>query len=430
MNLHILQKKKVKKFFEFIKKDTTKKVLYTLAMLFIFRLGNNITVSSVDSTFIEAIGGFEILSLLTGADFTSFSIFALGLSPFITGSIVYELLSNDVISVFSRWKKENDTNKKVIASNSIGLAIGIIQALSITDMFDNQYGILRAGNIYSYIYTTGVLVAGSCFLLWITKMIDIKGIGNGSSLIIAAGILYNLPGIILDAFDVTVTYSNWTTFIVFGLLMLLYLAIIGYVVFIEKSERHIPIVFSNYSTYVSGKKKDYLPMKVNVSGVIPVIFASSVLSVPSIICNIGGWNPEWINRFSLNNVFGITIYGLLIIFFTFYYSHTLIVPKDINRNFQKSGCSIVSVRLGKDTISYLNRILNRICVFGSVSLLIIALVPVVTPLVWDVAAQTNLTIGGTSLIIVSSTMITIYKKFKSESTRAKYVKQTSIWKDR
>src|SRR5699024_9194518 len=114
-------------------------------------------------------------------------------------------------------------------------------------MFDNQHGILRAGNIYSYIYTTSVLVAVICFLLLITKMIDIKGIGNGSSLIIAAGILYNLPGIILDAFDVTVTYSNWTTFIMFGLLMLLYLAIIGYVVFIEKSERHIPIVFSNYS---------------------------------------------------------------------------------------------------------------------------------------------------------------------------------------
>lgn len=397
-------------------------------MLFIFRLGNNITVSSINSNVIQSIGGFEILSLLTGADFTSFSVFALGLSPFITGSIVYELLSNDVIPVFSRWKKENDSSKKVVASNSIGIAVGIIQALSITAMFDNQYGILRAGNVYSYIYTTGVLVAGSCFLLWISKMIDSYGVGNGSSLIIAAGILYNLPGIILDAFDITVTYSDWKTFLVFGALMLSYLAIIGYVVFTEKSERRIPIVFSNYSTYATGKKKDYLPIKINVSGVIPVIFASSILSVPSIICTLGGWSPGWLDWFSLANIRGIAIYAVLIVFFTFYYSHTLIVPKDINRNFQKSGCNIVSVRLGSDTISYLNKVLNRVCVFGSVSLLIIALVPVITPLVWDAASRTDLTIGGTSLIIVSSTMLSIYQKIKSESTRTKYIKQTSIWK--
>lgn len=397
-------------------------------MLFIFRLGNNITVSSINSNVIQSIGGFEILSLLTGADFTGFSVFALGLSPFITGSIVYELLSNDVIPVFSRWKKENDSSKKVVASNSIGLAVGIIQALSITAMFDNQYGILRAGNLYSYIYTTGVLVAGSCFLLWISKMIDSYGVGNGSSLIIAAGILYNLPGIILNAFDITVTYSDWKTFLVFGALMLLYLAIIGYVVFTEKSERRIPIVFSNYSTYATGKKKDYLPIKINVSGVIPVIFASSILSVPSIICNLGGWSPDWLDWFSLANIRGIAIYAVLIIFFTFYYSHTLIVPKDINRNFQKSGCNIVSVRLGSDTISYLNKVLNRVCVFGSVSLLIIALMPVITPLVWDAASRTDLTIGGTSLIIVSSTVLSIYQKIKSESTRTKYIKQTSIWK--
>lgn len=397
-------------------------------MLFIFRLGNNITVSSINSNVIQSIGGFEILSLLTGADFTSFSVFALGLSPFITGSIVYELLSNDVIPVFSRWKKENDSSKKVVASNSIGIAVGIIQALSITAMFDNQYGILRAGNLYSYIYTTGVLVAGSCFLLWISKMIDSYGVGNGSSLIIAAGILYNLPGIILNAFDITVTYSDWKTFLVFGALMLLYLAIIGYVVFTEKSERRIPIVFSNYSTYATGKKKDYLPIKINVSGVIPVIFASSILSVPSIICNLGGWSPDWLDWFSLANIRGIAIYAVLIIFFTFYYSHTLIVPKDINRNFQKSGCNIVSVRLGSDTISYLNKVLNRVCVFGSVSLLIIALMPVITPLVWDAASRTDLTIGGTSLIIVSSTVLSIYQKIKSESTRTKYIKQTSIWK--
>lgn len=397
-------------------------------MLFIFRLGNNITVSSINSNVIQSIGGFEILSLLTGADFTSFSVFALGLSPFITGSIVYELLSNDVIPVFSRWKKENDSSKKVVASNSIGIAVGIIQALSITAMFDNQYGILRAGNVYSYIYTTGVLVAGSCFLLWISKMIDSYGVGNGSSLIIAAGILYNLPGIILDAFDITVTYSDWKTFLVFGALMLSYLAIIGYVVFTEKSERRIPIVFSNYSTYATGKKKDYLPIKINVSGVIPVIFASSILSVPSIICTLGGWSPGWLDWFSLANIRGIAIYAVLIVFFMFYYSHTLIVPKDINRNFQKSGCNIVSVRLGSDTISYLNKVLNRVCVFGSVSLLIIALVPVITPLVWDAASRTDLTIGGTSLIIVSSTMLSIYQKIKSESTRTKYIKQTSIWK--
>ena len=419
-------KNKIKRFFS--KRELIKQIAFTLFCMFLFRLGSNIIISSVDTSVIGGVQGFDLFNLLTGADMGSFSLFALGLSPFITGSIVIELLSNDVIPVFSRWKKDNENTKRTTASNVCGLIIAVIQAFSITLALDRSYGMLRSDNIYSYLYTAIIMVVGSCILLWISKQIDTYGLGNGSSIIIVSGILYKMPGIIDDAYNIVVTYKDLTTLISFALLMAVFISVIFFVVFTEKSEKRIRIAFSFGSRSVVGQKDNYLPIKVNVSGVIPVIFASSVLQIPSLISKMFNKEYEWMSFFSLSDPKGIVLYVLLIIFFVYYYSHTLINAKDINSNFRKSGCSIISVRPGQDTIDYINRHLNYLCVFGSVSLVFIALIPVVVPMIWTTAASSGLTLGGTSLIIVTGVTLEIYRKIKTEMTRFDYKKQSFFWR--
>lgn len=395
--------------------------------MFIFRLGNNIFVSSVNPNLIKDISGFDLFNLMTGSNLASFTLFALGLSPFITGSIIIELLSEDVVPAFTRWKKENDTKKRTTASNTCGLILAFLQAAGITFMMDKQYGILRADNIYSYLYTIVLLVAGSCVLLWLSKQVDTYGIGNGSSIIIASGILYNMPTTICNVYDYIVTYKDWTTFVSFGLLMLAFLSVVFFVVYIEKSERVIKTHYFQSSHSVSGQHENNLAIKVNVAGVIPVIFASSILQTPTIVCSLLGKTPEFLKYLSLTHPVGITLYALMIVGFVYFYSKIMIDAKTINQNFVKTGCSIVSVRPGEDTITYINTILNRVCFYGSIALLIIALIPILLPMVWE-TANTSLTIGGTSLIIVTGVTLDIVKKIKQELTKVKYVSKKSLFR--
>lgn len=406
-----------------------KKIGWTVLILFIFRLGNNIFISSVSPSVIGGLSnGLELYNLMTAADLTTFSIFSLGLSGFITASIIIELLANDVIPAIAKLKKENDTKKINSISNTLGVVLSIIQALGITLMLDNTYGILKDNNIYSYIYTVVLLVTGSCTLLWLSKQIDNKGIGNGSSVIIAGGILYKLPALMSNAFDTVVTYKDYTTFILFGLLMIAFFSVLFFVVFVEKSERKIPIQFSSGVKDVRYKSQDYLPIKVNVSGVIPVIFASSLLQIPTIFCTLLNKSPDWLNYISLTSVSGIIIYSIMIILFLYYYSHIIINPKDVNKQLQKSGANIAGVRLGKDTESFINRVLNRVNVYGAIAIVIIALIPVVLPMLWETASISNLTIGGTSLIIVTGVGLEIAKSIKTETSRKDYRKESMFWR--
>lgn len=404
-------------------KDLMKKIGITIFFLFIYRLGNNILVSGVDTKAIGGTTGLEILNLLTGADMGTFSLFSLGLTSFITGSIIIELLSNDVIPVLTRIRKDNDNKKKTKIANGVGLAIAIFQAFSITLAMDRTYGVLKYPDVYSYIYTTAVMVAGGCILLWIAKQIDTYGVGNGSSVIIAAGILYKFPKIIAQSFDTIVSYKKWQTFISFGALMLVFVLMIMFVVYIERSERRIKTGNSIIPSTKEGANKNYMPIKVNASGVVPVIFASSVIQMPTVICTLIGNSPDWLKYFSLSNPVGIALYGVLIVFFVFYYSDTIINAEKINDDFKKNGGNIIGIRLGQDTIHYIRKTLFRVCTFGSIALLLIALIPIVLPLIWKTAASTQLTIGGTSLIIVTGVAYEIYSKIKAEMNRNSYAKQ-------
>ena len=400
----------------FIKKPIFKQIVFTIVCLFIFRLGSNIFVSSINIPLFNKIVGLSLFDMLTGSDLSNFTVFALGLSPFITASIIIELLSNDYLPIFTKWKEEWDTKKKNTAINICGLIIAIIQASVYVFAIDKSYHYLKYNDIYSYIYTVAILVAGSCIVLWLSKQIDAKGIGNGSSIIIAAGILYRFPKMICSAFDTTVSYKDKMTFVFFGLLILAYLTIIAFTVFTEKSERRLKINFPNGA---QTKQMNYLPIKLNVSSVIPVIFAASILQAPQIICSFMNKTPKWLDYFSLEKPCGIIIYALLIIFFTFFYSHTVINAEDVNRNLDRNGGNIEGVRLGEETVSYINKTLNRVTFAGMISLLIISLTPILLPLFWDIAKDSGLSIAGTSLIIVISVTFEIFAKLKSSKTKKK-----------
>lgn len=221
----------------FFKSNLFKQITFTFACLFIFLLGSNIFVSSVNIPFFDQVTGLSLYDMLTGSDLSGFSLFALGLSPFITSSIIIELLSNDIIPAFTRWKNNGETKKKNTATNILGLLIAFIQSIVYVIAMDKSYHYLKYNDIYSYIYSIAILVAGSCIVLWLSKQIDAKGIGNGSSIIIAAGILYRFPKMLCQAFDTTVSYKDKMTFVFFGILILVYLLIILFTVFTEKSER-------------------------------------------------------------------------------------------------------------------------------------------------------------------------------------------------
>lgn len=408
-------------------KDNTlaKQIAFTIFCLFIVRLGSNILVSSTDPKSFNMIDGFTMFDLLTGANMSEFTLFALGLAPFITGSIIVELLSNDVIPAFSRWKKNGDNKKKTIAANIAGLIVAVIQSITYVIAIDKSYGMLPHNDIFSYIYTIAVLIAGSCILLWISKQIDAYGIGNGSSIIIAAGILYRLPALFNTAYNITVTYKDMMSFVWFGLLVLVYLGIIVFTVFVEKSERRVKIIFPN-GDRITSNNDNYLPLKLNAGGVVPVIFAASIMQTPTIICRLLDVNPAWLSFLSMSTPQGIAVYTILIAFFVFFYAHTVVSGKDINRNLEKSGGNLLNVRPGQETIKFVDSTVTRLCFAGAIGLLIIALTPVILPLFWDVAANSGLTIGGTSLIIVTGVTFDIYARIKNTNTRKTYRKQSML----
>lgn len=411
-----LKKKTPGRFRQFLKRhqNILKKTLFTLMILAVYRLGSSIMIGSVNTSAMKQLPALTFFSLLSGANFQSFTLFALGLSPFITSSIIFELLSNDIVPYLTRIRSENETKKRNQFNNILGIIFAVIQATSMTVAMNKQSKILINSSIYSYIYTVLMLVAGSMILLWLSKQIDSFGFGNGASLIIAAGIINNLPSTIDSVYNSIVKYKDPMTFVSFGLLMIAYIISIFFIVFIEKSERRLPIHFAKSVT--ANEAQDYMPIRVNPSNVIPVIFASSILQFPSMICSLLGKSPSWLKQIALDKPIGIIIYAVMTIFFTFYYSYSVINAKLVADNFKKSGCSIDGITPGAETEYYLNNTVTKLCVFGAPALLIIALCPIILPKIWN-AASVGLTVGGTSLIIAVGVAVELGSAIETEIIR-------------
>ncbi len=418
----------------FKKGELRRKVVFTLGILFVFRLGAGIVIPYIDTSAITSAatssGIFGIMNMLGGGTLEKFSLFSLGVSPYITSSIIIELLSMDVIPALAQWNKEGNTGKKKKdkVTRVLTLALAIIQGGSLTYAFDKGYSILASSSIWTYVYVVIVMAAGSMFTMWLGDQITIKGVGNGTSLLIFTGIVANLPNSLISSFKSMVTfgsaYKTATSLAWYILFVIVYLAIVVFVVFEEGAIRKIPIIYAtNTQTVMHTKESTNLPIKINSSSVIPVIFAASVLAAPRTIISFmkSTSTTQMIdNILNYQKPIGFVLYIVMIILFTFFYSNLQIDAKKISEDLKKSGGAIPGVRTGDDTKKYIGTVLNRVTVVGSLFLAIIASIPIIAPEIWKMTSNNALSLGGTGLIIVTGVALETVRAIKSMLTRREY----------
>lgn len=418
----------------FKKGELRRKVVFTLGILFVFRLGAGIVIPYIDTSAITSAatssGIFGIMNMLGGGTLEKFSLFSLGVSPYITSSIIIELLSMDVIPALAQWNKEGNTGKKKKdkVTRVLTLALAIIQGGSLTYAFDKGYSILASSSIWTYVYVVIVMAAGSMFTMWLGDQITIKGVGNGTSLLIFTGIVANLPNSFISSFKSMVTfgsaYKTATSLAWYILFVIVYLAIVVFVVFEEGAIRKIPIIYAtNTQTVMHTKESTNLPIKINSSSVIPVIFAASVLAAPRTIISFmkSTSTTQMIdNILNYQKPIGFVLYIVMIILFTFFYSNLQIDAKKISEDLKKSGGAIPGVRTGDDTKKYIGTVLNRVTVVGSLFLAIIGSIPIIAPEIWKMTSNNALSLGGTGLIIVTGVALETVRAIKSMLTRREY----------
>ena len=414
----------------FKNKETRNKILFTLAMLLIYRIGSAIPVPGIDANELaNQLANNSILSmmnLLGGGALERMSVFAMGVGPYITASIIIQLLSMDVIPALSDMAKSGQTGRQKMdkVTRYLGVVLAFIQAYSMVYGFNHQYQILENPSVAGYLYTATVLTAGTMFLLWIGDRISLRGIGNGISIIIFAGIVSNMPASFVQVYNILAGGSTqgelFNGILQFVLYCLLYLAIIIFVIIMETSQRKIPIQYTNSSNMRGGSDITYLPLKINSASVIPVIFAQSVMTAPQIVVSF--FNTEvytkMSNFLSLNSWTGLTIYAILTILFTFFYTDLQVDPDRIAENLAKSGAYIPGIRPGAETRSYLHKVLNRITVLGALSLMLVAIIPYLIPMFTSLPQSTA--IGGTGIIIVVGVAMETMNQLKGQLTQKQY----------
>jgi len=414
----------------FKNKETRRRIFFTIAMLLIYRVGSAITVPGVDADALSSqIGDNSILSimnLLGGGTLERFSIFAMGVTPYITASIIIQLLSMDVIPALTEMTKSGQTGRMKIEkiTRYLGVVLCFVQAYSLVYGFDKQYSILKNSALSGYLYTATVLTAGTMFLIWIGDRISMKGIGNGLSIIIFGGIVSNMPSNFMQVFNVLVGGSTsgevFNGVLKFVLYCLLYLAIVVFVIIMETAVRKIPIQYTNSSSIRGGKDVTFLPLKINSANVIPVIFAQSIMTAPQII--ISFFNTELYSKLqswlSLSSWSGLAIYAVLTILFTFFYTDLQVDTEQMSENLSKSGAYIPGIRPGNETKIYLHKVLNRITVLGAIALTIVAIIPYLLPMFTSLPTSTS--IGGTGIIIVVGVAMETMAQLKGQLTQKQY----------
>ena len=402
----------LKQLFNRSNKDLRKRIYFTLFCLAIFSFGSTITVPWA-STVYEELGFLEIFNLMTGGGLKSFSIFALGVTPYITAQIITQLLQMDIIPYFKELKEQGYTGKQKI--NKITRWLGVLFAIVQGFLFTIAYS--GANDVLTIMKTTLVLTAGTCLLLWIGDQITKYGIGNGLSLLIMAGILQSLPSVFVTAFQELVlsdAFNKVIGSIVFGSFVIVYLVIIIGMVWVQLAERRIPIQYANRTNSAYGGHQNFLPIKINAAGVIPVIFATTLITIPVTIVKFikNEAAIKFVESYIVNtSLTGFILYIVLIFLFGYFYTFLQMNPEEMSKNLSKSGAYIPGVRPGNDTIEYVSNVLSRLTVVGSLFLVIIAGLPIIFSKFSGL--PNSVTIGGTGLLIVVGVAIETYKQLES-----------------
>ena len=414
--------KTMKQLFTSTNKDLRKRIYFTLGALMIFILGISIRVPGTEDL-TSNLGFLELINTMGGGALKNFSIFALGVMPYITASIIMQLLQMDIIPYFSELSKQGPTGRQKL--NQITRYIGIVFAFIEGYAFSFAF-IGNTGNPVQYMYIATVLTAGTAFLLWLGDQITQKGIGNGTSLIIMAGIIATLPQMFIDAFNGLIAFDGRTQIIALGIIkfilfVILYFAIIIGVIFIQESERRIPIQYANKSTSAYGNAQSFMPIKINTAGVVPVIFASSLLSIPSILAQVIKNDTFTLiaqKYLTYTTPVGFLLYVVFIFFFAYFYTFIQLKPEEFAKNLQENGGYIPGIRPGEDTKKFISKVLSRLTVLGATFLVIIAGLPILFSKFTSL--PTSVSIGGTGLLIVVGVALETYKQLEGSLLSRSY----------
>ena len=402
-------------------KDLRVRILFTLGALMIFIIGTGIQIPDTPNLNLES-ASLGMLDAMTGGALKQFSIFSLGVMPYITASIIMQLLQMDIVPYFSELKDEGPTGRQKI--NKITRYLGIVFAF--VEGFVFAIAFLGQGmTTVDYMYVATVITAGTAFLLWLGDQITQKGIGNGMSLIIMAGIISTLPAMFKTAFTELITsgtYELYIGIIIFVAFVILYFLIIIGVIFVQEAERRLQIQYANKSTSFGGNTS-FMPIKVNTAGVVPVIFASSLLAIPAAISQFtkNEGMIDFVNKYlSYTKPVGFVIFVVLIYFFAYFYTFIQLRPEELAKDLKNNGGFIPGVRPGKDTEDYISKVLKRLTIAGALFLVIISAIPIVFTSLSGLSA--SVTIGGTSLLIVVGVALETYNQLEGSLVARNYKK--------
>ncbi len=416
-------------------KEIRSKILFTLFVLIVYRLGASITVPGVNAAALAQIsstGLASILNTFSGGGLENYSVFAMGVSPYITAQIVVQLLQMDIVPKFVEWSKQGEVGRRKLnqATRWLTILLGFIQSIGITAGFNALSTIKLVNNpgVRTYLTIGLILTAGTMFATWLGDMITERGLGNGVSMLIFAGIVAQFPKGLQQLWDDQIVGESgsalWAGIGFIAVVALCLLVIVAFVTWVQQAERRLPIQYTRRTT--TSPKSSYLPLKINVSGVIPVIFAGSFISTPQTILMAfqrthGGdsWYQIMTNIFNMQSGPGITLYTLLIIIFTFFYAFVQVNPEKLAENLQKQGSYISGVWPGKGTQIFVSHLLMRLSTVGSLFLGIISLIPLIASNVWNLSQSIGL--GGTSLLIVVQIALDVNRQLNGLTMKREYI---------
>ena len=418
----------IKTFIDFFKnKEIRKRILFTLFILFIYRLGSAIPAPGINSTVIKLSANsiLGMMNVLGGGSIEQMSIFSLGVGPYITASIIIELLAMDIVPPLAEMAKSGKKGRQQMdrITRYLAIVMGLVQGYFIVRLLSSQYNMVDNPGFASYAYIAVIFTAGTMFLMWLADRISMKGIGNGTSMIIFAGIVADMPNTWKTVYatflgEEATSSLGWGGFIAY---CIMYVAIIVLVVLMQLAERRIPIQQSS-SQALNKTKGDlnHIPLKINSASVIPVIFASALIQGPQIIAswvNTDAYN--WLQKVcDFTSPWFLCFYGLLVILFTFFYTNLTIDPQKMADDLGKNGQYIPGVRPGSETKEYVSKVLNRITVLGAILLTLIALLPYIVSNVTGLPQSAA--VGGTGIIIVVGVCLDTIKQTKGMLTSKQY----------
>ena len=415
-------------------KEIRQKLIFTFMMLVVIRFGSELPIPGVKSDFFadffasQSNDAFGFFNAMTGGSFTSLSVFALSITPYITSSIIMQLLTI-AIPKLEEMQRDGEDGRKKIAEYTRYLTVGLalIESTAMAIGFGGR-GLLLSYDVWSILIAVATMTAGSAFLMWIGERITEKGVGNGISIVLLFNIISSLPADVNTIYSVFLRGKNIGATVTIAILVLAFVcAMFAFVVVLQDGERRIPVQYSKkmVGRKLVGGQSSHIPLKVNTAGVIPVIFASSIMSFPVVIAQffqpdyttIGGKilmmlnSSSWFRPDMPWYSVGLVIYLVLIVLFAYFYTSITFNPLEVANNMKKSGGFIPGIRPGKPTSDYLNKILNYLVFIGAVGLIIISVIPIMISGLFSVS---QLSFMGTSLIIIVSVILETIKSIESQ----------------